>query len=592
MIKTIENKIYGHLEKNRAGIRLILGIVLFLYAAYFNGRGIDSSDTTYALGNYQHMDELDPMWIIATYMSNIIGRLLLSLPGTGTLYGVTIYANCIFALFVEAVYIVLSRLIKPGLVFAAELIAVGVYWCPKVIFYNSITYYLMTLAIFLLVYGLKENSSKFLIVSGTILGFNVFVRFSNALESLLILGVWFYEIVEHHNIFEIAKKTVLCMAGYLFGFAVPLVLVVKKYDIDTYFDMIKSLFEMTHTARDYGDGVFRAMIYQIVDTFGNLRYLILLAILFAISFSIIFKLFGDKTKNAKILAAFVKISNVIALVFICFYFFKKGIYTISYYEYSSIFRSVNMFIVLAFACNVLNVIGIISNSSIFRSMSFISLVQMLIAPIGTNNHMYAVMSNLFITAPLTFAILHCIYEKLRNKRYRFAITSVCIYIAWITILQSFIFHLKFSYMDGNNGGRLDTKVTNISRLDGLYTTKDKAYNLEGLYAYIGDNDMTGYKAMFFGQDTAGLAYIMDIEPATNTLWPDLDSYTVSKYDQALSELKSQDEYLIIISSRLTYGSNVNTKKQMLEEFIIENGCYKAYENEMYTLYSNIERSTF
>lgn len=579
-------------DKNQKKTRIIFGVVLFIYAAYYSGRGIDVSDTTYALGNYQYMGKLDSMWMIATYISNIFGRLIISLPGAGTLYGAYVYATCLFAVFVTSVYVVLSRYINPFLVFIAEIVAAGLFWCPKVIFYNCLTYYLMATAILMLIYGLKNDRYRYLVIAGVILGFNVFVRFSNAIECLLIIGVWFYEIAEHHKPSELIKKTISCIAGYIAGFVIPLIFVVVQYDLDTYFDMIDSLFGMTQTAKDYGsNGVFRAVRYQVLDTFTDMKYLIFIAVIFAVVSIMIHRLFGSKDQIAARLGTAVKVCNVILLCALCLYFFKKGIYTTAYYEYSSIFKCANMFIILAFVCNLINVAGLLKSTVIFRTLSLMCLVQMIIAPMGTNNHMYAIMGNLFITAPVTFAIIYNVCRKLKDRVYGFAVASVCVYIAVIALVQSFAFHMSFSYVDGRDGSSLDTKVNSISRLGGLYTTKDRAEDLDGLYTYISDSGMTDHKVMYFGQDTAGLAYIMDMEPAINTLWPDLDSYTVSKYENALADLESEDDALIIMSTNLTYGANVDAKKQMLEDFIIDNSYSKIYENDMYTLYSNVGRYT-
>lgn len=566
--------------------RIILGIVLFAYAAFCSRRGVDVSDTTYALGNYQYMDQLDSMWIIATFLSNVFGRLMLSLPGAGTLYGVTVYATCLFAVFIEIMYLLFSKYITYWVVFVSEILAVSLCWAPKVIFYNYITYCMMAFAILIIVYSLMNSKPRYLIVAGIILGINVFVRFSNAIECLIILGLWLYEILEHHKISEFIKKTVYCIAGYIIGFFIPFIFVVIKYDLNTYFDMIHSLFAMTETASDYsGAGVFRTMRYMILDTFHDMKYLVGITIFF-VFLSLVMYLITEKINKdgitAKVLNYLLRFFNVLALLGICIFFFKKGVYTTNYYEYSSIFKCANMFIVLAFVLNVLNACGKFKCSSIFRALSLMSIVQMIIAPIGTNNHMYAIMNNMFITAPTTFAIIYRVYALLREKKYGFVIYSFCGYIVAVVLIQSTIFHLNFSYVDGTDGSNLNTIVSNIDNLRGSLTTDGKAKNLEGLYGYLKANDMLGQKALLFGRESVGLAFAMGLEPAIDTLWPDLDSYTVSKFEDSLSKIEGGT--VIIMSEELTFGANVDIKKQMLSSYIDENGYAKVFENSMYTLY--------
>lgn len=584
MSKTIDFK--ADVVHNNNRYRIILGIVLFMYATYCSRRGVDVSDTTYALGNYQYMDQLDSMWMIATFLSNMFGRLILSLPGAGTLYGVTVYATCLFAIFIEIMYLALSKYITYWMVFIAEVLAVSLCWAPKVIFYNYITYGMMAFAILIIVYSLMNSKPKYLLLAGMILGINVFVRFSNAVECLLIIGLWLYEVLEHHKPSELIKKTVLCIAGYIIGFTIPFISVIIKYDLNTYFNMIDSLFAMTETASDYsGAGVFRTMRYMIQDTFNDMKYLVCLTILFVACAFIMYLVTEKIDKDgrvAKILNFLLRFTNILALLCICIYFFKKGVYTTNYYEYSSIFKCANMFIVLAFMLNVLNVFGIFKCSSILRAMSLMCIVQMVIAPMGTNNHMYAIMNNMFITAPVTFAIIYRVYELMKEKKYGFYIYSFCIYIVAVVLFQSVIFHMNFSYVDGTDGSSLDTVISSVGRLRGSKTTPEKADNLESLYEYIQTNDMLGQKVLLFGQESVGLAYIMDLEPAIDTLWPDLDSYTVGKFENAISDI--EDGAMIIMSEKLTTGANVDTKKQMLIDYIEENGYVKVFENSMYTLY--------
>lgn len=584
MSNGIDHKI-NVLQDNKY-FRIILGIVLLLYAAFCSRKGIDVSDTTYALGNYQNMDQLDSMWMIATFLSNIFGRFILSLPGAGTLYGVTVYATCLFAVCIEIIYWAFSRHIPCWIVFASEILAVSLCWAPKVIFYNYITYSMMAFAILIMAYSLIHSKPKYLIVAGIILGINVFVRFSNAIECILIIGLWLYEILEHHKPSEIIKKTLLCIAGYIIGIIIPLISVILKYDLDTYFNMIDSLFAMTETASDYSmAGVYRTMRYMILDTFHDMRYLVCLAIVFVV-FSLIAYFLMEKCtlgeKETRLLSSLIKILNTLALLCICLFFFKRGVYTTNYYEYSSIFKCANMFIILAFVLNVLNVCGVFRSSSIIRAMSLMCIVQMVIAPMGTNNHMYAIMNNMFIIAPITFAIIYRVYKLVKDKKYGFAIYSFCVYIVAVILVQSVIFHMNFSYADGTDGTSLNATVSNVNRLNNSITTTEKAKNLESLYDYLENNNMLDQKVVLFGQDSVGLAYIMDLEPAIDTLWPDLDSYTVSKFEQALLDM--EDGVMIIISEKLTYGSNVDTKKQMLSEYLEENGYVAVFENSMYTIY--------
>lgn len=61
--------------------------------------------------------------------------------------------------------------------------------------YNYLTYLFLLLCILFLYVGLAEEKKGFLIAAGLVLGANVFVRFSNLPQAVLIVGVWAYGII-------------------------------------------------------------------------------------------------------------------------------------------------------------------------------------------------------------------------------------------------------------------------------------------------------------------------------------------------------------------------------------------------------------
>ena len=76
-------------------------MILFLYPFIGVRQGVDVTDTTYSLGNYQFQNSLDKVWMLATYLPNLLGHGLTLLPGGGSMLGMNIYTTfliCIMAL--------------------------------------------------------------------------------------------------------------------------------------------------------------------------------------------------------------------------------------------------------------------------------------------------------------------------------------------------------------------------------------------------------------------------------------------------------------------------------------------------------------
>lgn len=81
--------------------------------------------------------------------------------------------------------------------------------------YNYLTYLFLLLCILFLYVGLTEEKKGFLIAAGLVLGANVFVRFSNLPQAVLIVGVWAYGIICRKKFRKVVQETLYCLAGYV-----------------------------------------------------------------------------------------------------------------------------------------------------------------------------------------------------------------------------------------------------------------------------------------------------------------------------------------------------------------------------------------
>ena len=68
-------------------------LLLLVYPLRHAWTGLDIMDAGYSLGNYQYFDSLNKTWKFATYLSNIVGRLLSWLPFGNTWVGMNFYTS-------------------------------------------------------------------------------------------------------------------------------------------------------------------------------------------------------------------------------------------------------------------------------------------------------------------------------------------------------------------------------------------------------------------------------------------------------------------------------------------------------------------
>lgn len=252
-------------------------IVLVFYPLRHINWGLDLWDTGYNYANFQYMgmEHMDPMWLFATYLSNVVGNLLMKLPCADSLLGMNFYTGLIVSLLAVAGYFFCTRKLKmPGwIAFTGEIVAISLCWCPTASLYNYLTYVLILTCMILLYTGLTERKNVCLMLAGVCLGANVLVRFSNLPEAVLILAVWVYDIsvwrrerkesaVLGKTLWHrLGQHTFWCFTGYVSSLLILFSYIHIKYGITNYVTGIQRLFAMTSENITYKpDFMFMIMI--------------------------------------------------------------------------------------------------------------------------------------------------------------------------------------------------------------------------------------------------------------------------------------------------------------------------------------------
>ena len=260
-------------------------MILLIYPLLKINQGIDVSDTTYSLANYQYFGSMEGTWMVATFLANAVGSLLMHLPWGDTLLGMYFYTALLQSVIALAVYLGLRKKLPAPVLFLGEFMALSLCWCPSTILYNYLTYLLMTAGVLLLYCGVLESgqgtgtNKKALwlyIAAGICLGANVAVRMPNVVQMAFIVVVWYGAALMCHrqNVLLSAKDggqeavlqrranrqtawklavvdTLWCILGYVLGFGIPLIAICIKYGIDAYPAMVQTMFAMTEKAVDY-----------------------------------------------------------------------------------------------------------------------------------------------------------------------------------------------------------------------------------------------------------------------------------------------------------------------------------------------------
>ena len=578
MLKNLRSYFYRFKRYQKPLETYVFPVILFLYPFIGVNRGLDIADTTYSLSNFQYLKGLDPMWALSTYLANAVGSILMKLPFGAGMLGIGIYCTLFICATALAAYYLLQKWMPGWMNFIGLFMAESLFWCPRVILYNTLTYMFMTLGVLFLLIGLFEweKQTLFLVLAGVCFGLNVMVRFPNITEAALILILWFFQLITRGRLTETVKKTLICIGGYMIGLFLPFAAISFIYSPMAYFNMIGSLFGMTEGASDYTAG---GMLSSITDAYLHTGSHMLIMLPCIGAGIIMFMLLPKKYVMVK------KALYILGLLILVRFYFAQGVFTRNYWYYDSVFSAAMMFIIFSIIMCVIGSLGVLNGSKQEQTLAFAALMIILITPIGSNNYTYPVINNLFVAAPISLWIFRRLMQRMGEKNYHFPWQAMITMVIVVTLIQGTIFHGKWSFGDGAMGSPLDCYV-DIPKVEQMVTTEDNADSINELAKALKDNGLTDQKVILFG-GVPGLSYIFDMEPAINSVWPDLDSYSLQKLSDELMRLSAsgEEQPVIIVGNEMADYAGIQAKYDILLDYITNHDYNKVFENGRFTIFA-------
>ncbi len=609
---------------------ILLPLVLILYPLLKINQGIDVSDTTYSLSNFQYFGQMNGTWMVATFLANAVGSLLMHLPFGDTLLGINFYTASIQALTALAVYFVLRKKIPALLVLTGEFMALGLCWCPSAILYNYLTYLLLTAGILLLYGGIlerKENRRRwYFMAAGICLGANVAVRMPNVVQAALILAVWYgvwmtgkdasaekTDQKERGRLlrYRMIRSTVWCVDGYLIGFGVPLAIICIRYGLPAYPSMVQTMFAMTEKAADYKPS---SMLTGMFGDYGKGLLWMLFAGICMLGGWLVCGIFKRLGKNnisdtreksiygIPVFRGLCQVCYVAVFLILLRFYWGRGMFHFRYYayDYGSVYYPVVLLllVVLFTAIYCLVKKGISLEQKVF---AFLLILEVLLTPLGSNNALHPMINNLFLAVPF---LLWVVYDRFGQAGGFVWKTPFCILLAFVMV-QSIGFHMQFVFQDGIWGEKRDTLITTPAKAAGVYTNQDNGELLEELAVYVEGAGLSGKEVILYGE-IPGLGYLLDMPPALSTFWPDLDSYRMAEFERDIAAVERRVEaggeapVIILASSAAAYLSEdadamnwfgvdqeklgADEKLKQIGAFMQEFGYVEKFGNARYVVY--------
>ena len=601
-------KIIDVYDKYRNFIEKILfPAFLVLYPLLRIDQGIDVSDTTYSLANFQYFTSMNGTWTVATFLANVVGNLMMRFPFGHTLLGMFFYTTLIQSVTAFVVYAALRRRMPAPFVFVGEWIALGLCWCPSTVLYNYLTYLFMTVGILLLYQGIVKDDRKYYMAAGVCLGANVAVRMPNVVHMAFIVALWYGAVICGRTLRKTVQDTLRCVLGYVIGFGVPFAVICIKYGVSAYPTMVWSMFAMTEKAADYKPA---AMVTGMLgDYTKGLVWLFFAGICIAggwLLFTVQRRLFADK-RGIVILCRGVYIAGLFVLLR---FYWGRGVFDFRYYTDSSVYYPA----VLLLLVTIFVALYCMIRKSVRTELKIAApmlLVQIFVTPLGSNNYLFPIINNLFLVIPFLLWVAYDRYfigraaniqnggdVVLRLDTSAFVWGVPLVLLIALLFIQSTAFHIAYSFRDGIHGEVRDTRLTIPVKAAGVYTNQDNAACLEELAEYSQSEGLAGREVISYGE-LPGLGYFLDMPPALSTFWPDLPSYLMAEYERDMAQLTIPP--VIIIASPVAaylnedadgmnwFGTNrealdADEKLQILAGYMREHSYRETFSNGRYVVY--------
>lgn len=504
--------------------KYVFPVLLVLWPLFNVWSGVDITDSTYSLGNYEGMEE--GMWFFSTFLANKTGSVLMILPGGKSLLAMNIKTSLLLSVIALACYYVLQRLMPGWMIFLGEVLAISLFWCPSVILYNVLSYVFLTAACLCLFLAVNEipRKRRYYLLAGVFLGINLFVRFSNALQVLLIVAVWAEEVWSRRKKNDILRDTFSCIGGYCLGAGGIFVWISLEYGAKTYIEAIMQLFHVD------GGYTFAEMFSSTWNAYAAVIPWMLIMACCVIAGVIFFMM-----PLLRRYSWLKKLLYCIGILILFRFYYSRGVFTVNYSDYWCMFNWAMMFLVFVLILDLIGICGAFHATTDERFLSLVSFILILILPFGSNNYTFPILLDLFVIAPFAFWMFRRIWQETRRSRLQFPWFAMAAALIAALMVQGTFFHLQFSFRDGTDGTIRDTVVESVPRAKGMMTTQKSAQELDALYEFLEEENLTEYTILTFG-DAPGLGYLFDMDCAIDTTWPDLDSYSEESFEKELADL--------------------------------------------------------
>ncbi|MCQ2520851.1 MAG: hypothetical protein MJ105_00595 [Lachnospiraceae bacterium] len=311
--------------------------------------------------------------------------------------GRTLLLTILSRLILAAIVLIPFFQFKPHvpwpLLFMGDVVAIGFSWCPTTYLYVYLSYLFMTIGILLLYFGITREKMYWIPIAGVLFGANIFNRIMNFTEVAFILVIWYDSILNKDK--KWIKRSLLLLGGFLGGIFVGTGAFILFQGMDNVRGTLEGLLHLFTKERLFSEvQFFFKMLMDVFRVyFEHIKWF--LGLIALIGFGNI--LFMVKKEKAIWIKRLVFVAMVV--LFMIWYSYN-GVFTTEYTTVDCVFPLAVVFIMLSI-CIYICMLVIPGVKREERLLGLVALVILLIAPLGSSNHLFTCMNQLYLVAPIT-----------------------------------------------------------------------------------------------------------------------------------------------------------------------------------------------
>lgn len=563
---------------------LLIGVFALMLPSML--KGIDLTDMAYMLAKYKYVfDKEVPVNGASIILTDIFGGILYHAAPEGQVFLLTL-ACWALNFGIALLSFRLLREYLNGFLLIALLTGGGFFSIAfiHIVHYDTLSMFFQILAFFVLIKGLDEKNKKWIVISGFILGLNIFVRLPNILQtSFVLLIIWYFGQGIKKNIKTIisyiARFVIGVCSGGLLGVLLCVMTLGKSGITSLLFGTMRTLVDSsssysagyikTRFFDGISSGLQNAAKYETVIFFFVILLLGLVKIYFQEE-----NILSEKarTRCYRIVEIVSGILMVIWAVILC--------YKLPHIPVLEILVTDAIVICMASAFYL-------RKKDIRLSTVCLGCVFMeLILTVGTNN------GTSFYVIFMGFPVAVTVCALWKSLSYGYApVKNSCKYIMSITLtallcIEGYQYYSTFVYRDSPKESL--NCGTNIKEYKGIKTSAERARYLDNLVEIL--EPYGDYELITLGDFSIGYV-VTELVPFFTSTWPDLVSFNIESFQRQMEIKLEQDMYPVIVLADVYQTGEYRSpeKIEMVLDVIEKSEKYEiAHEDEYYCIYVPIE----